>query len=215
MVIFTPLGTTANTFFGTIQLNNNLWLTYDPVNNVVRFSSPTQTNSININMSDGSIGIGTISFSGQALTLPISGASTLSFYDKYHIGRSGSDGLLYFNMTQTGADGVGFQENGVTFDTFKTTGNTVTNTVFSGGISTTNISHISSAVTVGASPFNFTNTTPFCEKYRTSGATAYSVSVNGVGVFGSLAGDIGDTLQPGEFLTITYTVAPTLYTNAW
>lgn len=75
--------------------------------------------------------------------------------------------------------------------------------------------HTPVAVTVGASPFSFTNTTLSCLKYRLSGSVAYSVKVDNVTVFGSLVGNIGDIIQPNEYITITYTVAPTCYTNTW
>lgn len=74
---------------------------------------------------------------------------------------------------------------------------------------------VPAAVTIGASPFNFTNTTTVNLECYFSGGTAYSVSKNGVAVYGSLAGNAYFALQPGAFTTITYTVSPTLYTNSW
>jgi hypothetical protein len=75
--------------------------------------------------------------------------------------------------------------------------------------------HVPVAVTVGASPFRFTNSTPVAIECYFSGATAFSVSKNGVGVFGSLAGSSYFVLQPTNQCVITYTVAPTFYTNSW
>ena len=75
--------------------------------------------------------------------------------------------------------------------------------------------HLPVAVTVGSSPFNFTNNTKSTLECYFSGSVAYSVSKNGVGVFGSLASDGYFHLQPTNTLTITYSVAPTFYTNSW
>lgn len=75
--------------------------------------------------------------------------------------------------------------------------------------------HIPVAVTLGASPFLFANTTPNPLEVYFSGSVAYSVSKNNVGVFGSLASDGYLILQPTNACTITYTVAPTVFTNAW
>jgi hypothetical protein len=75
--------------------------------------------------------------------------------------------------------------------------------------------HTPVAVTVGASPFNFTNRIGSTLHYRISGTTAYSVTVDGVAVFGSLSSDVADSLSTNEWITVTYTVAPTIYTNAW
>ena len=71
------------------------------------------------------------------------------------------------------------------------------------------------AVTVGASPFNFTNMTGANIECYFSGGTAYSVSKNQSAVYSSLAGNSYFVLQPTNFCTITYTVAPTLFTNQW
>lgn len=75
--------------------------------------------------------------------------------------------------------------------------------------------HTPVAVSVGASPFNFTNKTPVAIECYFSGGTAYSVDKNGVTVFGSLAGDSYFVLQSNSWATVTYTIAPTVLTNAW
>lgn len=86
-------------------------------------------------------------------------------------------------------------------------------------ISGKNISAIYSttpvAVTVGASPFTFTNKTPVRINCYFSGTVAYSISLNGAAVYGSLAGDAYFILPPTNSCVITYSVAPTLFTNAW
>ena len=86
---------------------------------------------------------------------------------------------------------------------------------FTGSLSGTN-SHIPVAVTVGASPFSFTNTTPYTlECYFTDAAT-YSVAKNGTTVFSSLASDGYFLFGPTNILTITYSsTTPTFYTNAF
>lgn len=74
--------------------------------------------------------------------------------------------------------------------------------------------HIPTAVTLTGSVFTFSNATPSVLECYFSGSVAYSVSKNGVGVFGSLAADGYFLLQPTNQCAITYTVAPTLFTNA-
>lgn len=73
------------------------------------------------------------------------------------------------------------------------------------------------AVTVGASPFVFVNTTGVnLECYFSSTAVAYSISKNGAAVYPSLVGDDYLILQPTNSLTVTFSVTPpTLFTNAW
>lgn len=75
--------------------------------------------------------------------------------------------------------------------------------------------HTPGQVTVGASPFTFVNPQPFNLECNFSGSVAYSISKNGVGIYGSLAGDAYVMLQTNCSITITYATPPTLYTNAW
>ena len=74
---------------------------------------------------------------------------------------------------------------------------------------------IPGAVTLGASPFNFTNTLNWPLQLDISGATAFSVAVNGVTVFNSLTGDYSRVLMQTNIVTITYTVAPLFSTNSF
>jgi hypothetical protein len=90
-----------------------------------------------------------------------------------------------------------------------------TNGVYSAvGFSSTG-THTPVAVTVGASPFNFTNNTGSALECYFSGATAYTIGKNGVTVFASMIANDYLILQASSYATITYTVAPTFYTNAW
>jgi hypothetical protein len=75
--------------------------------------------------------------------------------------------------------------------------------------------HTPVAVTVGASPFSYTNTTPVAQECYFSGATAYAVTKMGASVYSSMTGNSYFVLQPTNYCTLTYTVAPTLFTNAW
>lgn len=74
---------------------------------------------------------------------------------------------------------------------------------------------IPTAVTVGASPFTFANATPYVLECYFSGGTAYSVTKNAAAVYGSVIGNDYFLLQPTNKCVITYTVAPTLLTNAF
>jgi len=74
---------------------------------------------------------------------------------------------------------------------------------------------IPGAVTLTGSVFTFSNATPNYLECYLSGSVAYSVSKNGATVFQSLASDGYMLLQPTNKIAITYTVAPTLLTNAF
>lgn len=74
---------------------------------------------------------------------------------------------------------------------------------------------IPTAVTLTGSVFTFTNNTSGILECYFSGSVAYSTTKNGVGVFGSLVGDSYFLLQPTNRCAITYTVAPTFYTNSF
>lgn len=70
------------------------------------------------------------------------------------------------------------------------------------------------AVTIGASPFNFTNNTASAIECQFSGSVAYGITKYGASIYGSLAGDAYFTLPVSGYCTITYTIAPTLFTNS-
>lgn len=73
---------------------------------------------------------------------------------------------------------------------------------------------VPTAVTLTGSAFTFTNNTPYSLECYFSGGTAYSVTKNGAGVYGSLVGDGYFVLQPTNRCVVTYTIAPTFYTNS-
>lgn len=75
-----------------------------------------------------------------------------------------------------------------------------------------------STVTVGASPFSFTNNTSSrLEAYINAGTGTTAVTKNGSSVYGALSGaDTYVLLQPGCWMTLTYSIGtPTVTTNAW
>jgi hypothetical protein len=98
-----------------------------------------------------------------------------------------------------------------------------TNVLFSGAVVVTNgiasyAPHTPVAVTVGASPFRYTNNTPVAQECWIDDAAAlFSLSKNGVQVRSSLAGSSGQfALMPTNVIIITYPVtAPTFTTNVW
>lgn len=86
---------------------------------------------------------------------------------------------------------------------------------FTGSLSGTN-SHIPIAVTVGTSPFNFTNTTPYTLECYFTDAAAYSVAKNGATVFNAASGNSYFLFGPTNILTVTYSsTTPTFTTNAY
>lgn len=84
----------------------------------------------------------------------------------------------------------------------------------SNGVSTYG-NKIPTAVTVGGSPFTFSNAVGVAVECYFSGGTAYSITKNGASVYGSLAGNDYFVLQPTNVCVITYSIAPTFYTNTW
>ena len=95
-----------------------------------------------------------------------------------------------------------------------------TNVNFSGSLTATNgyascAPHTPVALTVGASPFSYTNNTPVAQECYFSGATAYAVTKMGASVYASMTGNSYFVLQPTNYCVLTYTVAPTVFTNAW
>ena len=87
--------------------------------------------------------------------------------------------------------------------------------VFTNGIATY-AAHTPAAVTVGTSPFTFTNPAPVNLKLHFVGqAAAYSYTLNGVAVFTG-TNCVPDDLAPTNIVVITYSNTPPLfYTNAW
>jgi hypothetical protein len=82
---------------------------------------------------------------------------------------------------------------------------------FANNQSSTSVSN----VTVGASPYSWTNNLG-CNIFAViDGGTAYSAAWLDTTVQSSLGGGITLPLQPGEWLKITYTVAPGLYIKKW
>lgn len=91
---------------------------------------------------------------------------------------------------------------------------TASNAVFDAGVATLG-NHIPNAVSVGASPFTFTNPTGNPNlRYHILDSAAYSVSLNGVPIVSSFTGPYADSLEVTDVLVLTYlSTAPTLYTN--
>lgn len=122
---------------------------------------------------------------------------------------SATNGVLAIQTSQSGTTNV--------FDTYVNTNgdwNMPGVIKVQNGISSAT-THTPVAVTVGASPFTFTCANSVATECYFSGATAYSITKNGAAVFGSLAGDCYFVLQTNSSCVITYTVAPTMFTNAW
>jgi hypothetical protein len=71
--------------------------------------------------------------------------------------------------------------------------------------------HTPVAVTVGASPFSYTNNTTTAQEVHVGGGTITTISKMGV----TIPDNIVNTLQPTNYIVITYTLAPTMTTNAW
>lgn len=67
---------------------------------------------------------------------------------------------------------------------------------------------------IGASPSEYVNTNNYPVNVAVAGGTVTAIAVNGQTLTGITSGTF--TLQPGAYITITYTVAPTTYsiTNA-
>lgn len=70
---------------------------------------------------------------------------------------------------------------------------------------------VPTTISVGASPFSYTNTLTVDGYLVIDGATAFSATWNTTTVQSSLAGGLTLHLQPGEWSTVTYTVAPGMF----
>lgn len=64
------------------------------------------------------------------------------------------------------------------------------------------------AITVGASPYTYTNADGVSEAVYISGGTVSAVAKNGITVFGASPATVW--LEPGEDVTVTYSAAPTM-----
>ena len=88
--------------------------------------------------------------------------------------------------------------------------------VVGASVTTTGSTHTPAAVTVGASPFSFNNNTGVNLECYVSDSAAYSLTKNGVAIYGSLASDSYVMLQTNCTLVITYaSTTPAIYTNSW
>lgn len=94
-----------------------------------------------------------------------------------------------------------------------------TNIVVRGGYVSSDKGYVSLAsnlvppasVTVGASPFAWTNTTAVNVNVFVGGASTGTVAINGTAVFNPICpGTATVPLQPGEYLTLTYSGSPTM-----
>ncbi len=70
------------------------------------------------------------------------------------------------------------------------------------------------SITVTASPFNYTNNDGYSEFIFIDAGTASAIAINGTTVF-TAASDETIPLQVGEWVTVTYTVAPTMRKKAY
>jgi hypothetical protein len=130
-----------------------------------------------------------------------------------------SFGLGVYNATLGTAKGL-LWVNGAGVVTSSGVVNVWTN-IYAVGIVVTNgigtlSPHIAVQVTVGASPFTFSNSTPVNLKLHFVGqAAAYSYTLNGVAVFTG-TNSVPDDLATTNVTVITYSsTAPLLYTNSW
>lgn len=221
LAALSALTTNNNIFTGTNSFQNPVSILGDNVNAVGRALMVGSNNAANNNNPAQIVG-GEWQTSGTTrpfVVLP----NRSSFFG---IG-AGSSGLT--NLLRIGAlSGAGYNTTWPTIGTIKfallVDGDFYAQSFSGNGSGLTNIPiagissglHLAVAVTVGASAFNFTNNTPDRLECFFSGAAAYSVSKNGVAVYGSLAGDAYFVLQPTNNCTITYLAAtPTMFTNKW
>jgi hypothetical protein len=91
------------------------------------------------------------------------------------------------------------------------------NTHITGGISTTSSNLLAvQTISVGGSPFSWTNTTTLNVNVFIGGATTSSLALNGTTIFGTLSvGTATVPLQPNEYFTLTYTGSPTALYKPW
>ena len=200
--------------------NNTLGLNYDNV--TLNLSSgtgaPLQINLAHANTWTGTQSINTTS--GYPLELTSTGAATVFINMNNSSGQYAymfGDGANFEIVSTTGGmifliqDGyyITIQNgSGVTQITLSSTG-----IVSANGIKTT--AGAATAVTVGASPYTYTNSSASNQQIFIQGGTVSAISFNPNGGTGiSLSGltDNVITMRPNDTLTITYTAAPTVNT---
>jgi len=205
------LGSTNDTYVNSVS-GNEFFNIVGTGNNQYWTSQPTTNGTVTTNMILSSSGLLTVKGGaafGANLTITADGATIYGYdFSAFDAVRS-----VFFNSPGS----VAFVIGAVTVPSIKVL---TTNVLFSGTVTATNgfnsqAPHTPVAVTVGASPFAFTNTTTIALECYFDGGTAYSVSKNTAAVYSSLVGSRYFVLQPSSTATITYTVAPTFYTNAW
>lgn len=203
----------TNGFPGPLIISNAnisamIWLsstdaTFQVANGVLTNNIIVNTNGLVTIGATNQFGTGGVTISNRVVDVGSSSISKFVMGD-VNISRNGASTLQIGSTTANNASGA-LVCQAITGSLIKGTGFSSVNTGF----------HIPVAVSVGASPFSFTNNTTSALECYFSGATAFSVSKNGTGVYGSLAGDSYFVLQPTNNCTITYTVAPTFNTNTW
>ena len=184
----------------------------------------------NISSSSGSLVFTNANSNGSSLTLGTASAPVLlsrnSSSGSFEIGLNGDISVsLGSHGGNRGALFDGFRNDiyGSSWFTWEAPNSTNSNAgnlwqqgtiTAAGGVASSAV-HTPVAVTVGGSPFSFTNTTPIALECYFDGGTAYSVSKNGVAIYSSMVGDKSFVLQKNSIAIITYTIAPAFYTNAW
>ena len=197
--------------------------------NAQAFPSFHYTNTdITVSNADGSAGVdikpnGTISAVNLGITGVVSIVGLGGIFDQnsgnYYINNGviklGTNGLIagYPGVPNAGVADVSLQR--FASGTWRMTNNLILpGTLTAAGFVST-APHTPVAVTVGASPFTYSNSTPVALECYFSGGTAYSITKNGAAVYGSIIGNDYFKLDPTNICIITYTVAPTFYTNTW
>lgn len=212
-----PTTTISNSFW-TITVNGRDWLAINPgsgsttgnSNNVVSFTAPfiyPAAASFSTSQNQVSVNANYFSRINPWLTTTFA-LNAVSNYYTWNVGiRSTND--LNTGIAASWQGTVRLNAiNGEISQTFQGP------TTVMGALKTTS-ADVPVAVTIGSSPFSFTNTTTGKLECNFSGSVAYSISKNGASVYGSLAGDAYFSLTPNSIAVITYTVAPTMFTNSW
>lgn len=176
-------------------------------------------------------------FGSPSMPTPLSNASLEGQYDYWTFSDIGDSGAMYASNTVTAnsslQDGTlpfcwyqgGYTSNGGLHGdrNVNDKAGIWVNFIAGDGHGLTNVDITSQqsktprAVTVTASPFTFANNTPnVLECYVVAGGTvSFSLAKNGVTIKSGLTGDGYYLLQPTNKVTVTYTVAPTMFTNAF
>lgn len=182
----------------------------------IKLPSPLNQNTAQIAGGGDNTGINFRGSGNNEVGIVLAGAIVAQFGNNNDL-RIASDGTFGFSPTGFGTGWLAVNDaffSRSAAGTMKLSTNLIavgTVTATNGVATFNNNKAAPTTITVGASPFSYTNTGTVDGRLVIDGATAFSATWNATTVQSSLAGGLTLILQPGEWSTVTYTVAPGMF----